>query len=368
MSTPAADLPLRPEDLAYELPPGRIAQVPSARREAARLLVVRRGSGGVRHAGVADLPGLLTPGSLLVLNDTRVIPARLIGRRAETGGRCELLLVRPREGDGVPAGRWSVLVSTRGRLRPGEPLEMGAVAGTYVGTDDAGGHLADLRPARDGETMAEALERGGAVPLPPYIRRAPEPGDRERYQTVYAEAPGAVAAPTAGLHLGTELLAALAARGIATARVTLHVGPGTFRPMKGGDPSAHRMEAERIEVTAEAAAAVNDARDAGRPVIAVGTTVVRTLESVAARDADGRIAPCRGDADLFVLPGHRFRAIDGLLTNFHLPRSTLLALVMAFHGIARTREAYAAAVAGGYRFYSYGDAMAVLPATGGGGG
>jgi len=360
MSPPPTDLTIA--DLDYELPRDRIAQEPTAERDAARLLVVRRGVPDVRRATFRELPGLLPPRTLLVVNDTRVLPARLLGRRAATGGKCEILLVR-RLGRPEPRSeRWSALLQTRGRPRPGERLDLGPLRATFVERLPLGEFAFDLAPTDGGETVDAALERGGAMPLPPYIRRPPAPADRERYQTVYAQRPGAVAAPTAGLHFTTELLARLERDGHEVACVTLHVGPGTFRPISAERPEAHVLEAEWAEVPAGAAEALARARREGRTVLAVGTTVVRTLETAASRSPeDGVPAPFAGDTALYILPGHRFRAFDALLTNFHLPRTTLLGLVMAFHGIAPTRAAYAAAIREGYRFYSYGDAMLVLP-------
>lgn len=356
---------LRLEDLDYDLPRARIAQRPSAERDAARLLVVRRGERGAEHATVRDLPRLLPSRTAIVVNDTRVIPARLRGARASTGGKAELLLVRRLDRSDPRVERWIALLGTRGRPRPGETLALGTIVARLLERRGGGEWTVEIRPSDAGETVEGALARGGAMPLPPYIRRDPEPADRERYQTVYAERPGAVAAPTAGLHFTPELLARLAAAGHELVRVTLHVGPGTFRPITAPTPAAHVLEPEWAELSAEAAARISAARAEERTVLAVGTTVVRTLETAAATDppADARapLRPWCGDTGLYVLPGHRFRAVDALLTNFHLPRTSLLALVMAFHGVEPTRAAYAEAVRSGYRFYSYGDAMLVLP-------
>jgi S-adenosylmethionine:tRNA ribosyltransferase-isomerase len=343
--------------LLYDLPRDRIAQEPTAERDAARLLVTRRGRPDVRHAFVRDLPEMLPPRTLLVVNDTRVLPARLLGVRDATGGKAEVLLVRRRESHDARRERWTTLLGTRGRPRPGETFTLGPLRATFVERLPAGEALLDLATIDADDTLERALERGGAMPLPPYIRRKPAPADRERYQTVYAARPGAVAAPTAGLHFTPELLARLEREGHEVARVTLHVGPGTFRPISADEPGRHVLEAEWAEVPAPAATALASAQRDGRTVLAVGTTVVRTLESAAAAGS----TPFAGDTALYILPGHRFRAVDALLTNFHLPRTTLLALVMAFHGIAPTRAAYAAAIREGYRFYSYGDAMLVLP-------
>jgi len=356
---------LRLEDLDYDLPRDRIAQRPAAARDAARLLVVRRGAGVAEHATVRDLPALLPPRTTIVINNTRVIPARLRGARVATGGRAELLLVRRLERSGPGCERWAARLRTRGRPRPGETLALGPLHARLVERRAAGAWTVVLTPAKAGETVDEALARGGTPPLPPYIRREPEPADFERYQTVYAERPGAVAAPTAGLHFTPELLARLTADGHELVRVTLHVGPGTFRPIAAPTPADHVLEPEWAEVSAEAAGRISAARAEGRPVLAIGTTVVRTLETAAAArppaDARAPLSPWAGDTGLYLLPGHRFQAIDALLTNFHLPRTSLLALVMAFHGIEPTRTAYAEAIRAGYRFYSYGDAMLVLP-------
>ena len=373
--TPHPDLPTEPrasargtlrlEELDYELPRERIAQEPAARRDAARLLVVRRGSGGVEHATAGELPRLLPPRTTLVVNDTRVIPARLRGTRAATGGKAELLLVRRLARVDPRTERWTALVGTGGRPRVGEALALGPLAARLLEKRGGGEWTVELRPTDAAGTVERAIGSGGAMPLPPYIRRDPAPADRERYQTVYAAHPGAVAAPTAGLHFTPELLARLEADGHELVRVTLHVGPGTFKPITAATPAEHVLEAEWAELTSVAAERISAARAAGRTVLAVGTTVVRTLETAAAQDpAGGPDAPLRpwsGDTGLYLLPGHRFLALDALLTNFHLPRTSLLALVMAFHGVEPTRAAYAEAIRAGYRFYSYGDAMLVLP-------
>jgi len=360
-------------DLDYELPPGRIAQEPPARRDEARLLVVRRGRPEVRHARVRDLPELLPPRTLIVVNDTRVVPARLAGRRESTGGACELLLVRRLERRGERIERWKALLGTRGKPMPGERFDLGVLRATLIQRPAGGTFVVDLEPREAGETVERALERGGATPLPPYIRRPPDPSDRERYQTVYAARPGAVAAPTAGLHFTPELLARLEREGHELVRVTLHVGPGTFRPITADAPEKHVLDAEWAEVPDGAAAAISAAHREGRMVLAVGTTVVRTLETAAGgagaedekrKTKNASLRPFTGDTSLMILPGHRFRAVDALLTNFHLPRTTLLALVMALHGVEATKAAYAEAVREGYRFYSYGDAMIVLDEAG----
>ncbi len=330
----------------YHLPPELIAQRPVA-RGASRLLVLAA-SGAERHREIGELPALLRPGDLLVANDSRVLPARLFARRRPGGGRVELLLV-----ERLAERRWTALARPGRRLKPGTRLSVGAEVELTLEGSDADG-LVTLRADRP---LGPVLERCGHVPLPPYIRRADEPADRERYQTLFARAPGSIAAPTAGLHFSRELLAALAGRGIELATVTLHVGPGTFQPIRGERIDEHRMAAERFSVPAPTAAAIDRARDRGGRVVAVGTTVVRTLETAAL--AGGRVAPGGGRSELFIRPGHRFRVVDLLLTNFHLPRSTLLLLVCAFAGRERVLAAYREAVAAGYRFYSYGDAMLV---------
>ncbi len=335
--------PLSTADFDYPLPEGAIAQRPLP-RGTSRLLALDR-EGPERHRRVRDLPALLRAGDLLVVNDTRVIPARLFARRPG-GGAIELLLV-----ERIETAEWEALARPAAKAREGTVLELEpGLTAEVVGRGGAG-----RRRLRFSEPIEPHLERLGHVPLPPYIRRADEAADRERYQTVYARRPGAVAAPTAGLHLSAELLAALAAAGIERAEITLHVGPGTFKPVTAERPAEHRMERERWEIGEGAADAVRRARAAGRRVVAVGTTVVRALETVAA--ASGEVAPGAGSTELFITPGFRFRAVDVLLTNFHLPRSTLLMLVAAFAGRERVLAAYAEAVAAGYRFYSYGDAM-----------
>jgi len=365
-------------DFDYELPPELIAQAPAERRDASRLMVVRRepAAGGrqtsavsrqpgpithhpspithhsslITHHVFSDLPSFLEAGDVVVVNDSRVIPARLLARRAG-GGAAEVLLVAC-EGDGT----WRALVRPGARIRAGSTLQL-------EGDDhiDVVEHLAtgERRVRLVGPGGDEAiLARRGRVPLPPYIRRDPTAQDVERYQTVYADAPGSVAAPTAGLHFTPELLAALAARDARVARVTLHVGPGTFRPVTANDPAAHRLDPEAYVVPDAAAAAINGARARGAAVWAVGTTVTRTLESCSG--PDGTVAAGGGWTSLFIRPGHRFRAVDHLVTNFHLPRSTLLMLVAAFAGRETVLAAYREAVARRYRFYSYGDAMAIL--------
>jgi S-adenosylmethionine:tRNA ribosyltransferase-isomerase len=339
-------------DFDFELPATAIAQEALPRGES-RLLVLDDGR-EPRHGRIRDLPGLLESGDLLVVNDTRVIPARLFGRRP-SGGRVELLLVEK-----VTAVEWDALVKPARRARPGTRLRLDAV-------DREGGvpEVEVLRRGEDGRhrlrfdsPVDPHLERIGHVPLPPYIKRPDTERDRSRYQTVYAKKDGAIAAPTAGLHFTEELLETLRSRGVERASVTLHVGIGTFKPVTAELVQEHRMDAERWEVPEATAEAVRRTRDRGGRVVAVGTTVVRTLES-AALAGGGTVRAGEGATELFIRPGFQFQAVDRLLTNFHLPRSTLLMLVSALAGRERVLAAYREAVEQGYRFYSYGDAMLV---------
>ncbi len=336
-------------DFSYELPEALIAQDPVTPRDASRLLVLPPGGGAPGHRAFAELDQLLAPGDLLVFNDTKVIPARLVGRKA-TGGKVELLLCEPLEG-GL-GRRWRALGQASKPIRAGATVELDGLVATVEAAEGEGFYVVSLD--REGEALLEALERAGRVPLPPYIRRAPSARDRERYQTVWARAPGSAAAPTAGLHFTGALLARLAARGVARTAVTLHVGPGTFLPVRGDSLEGHRMHAERYEVPAAAAAAIEACRARGGRVVAVGTTTVRALESA----FDGaRVVPGAGRTTLFITPGYAFQVVDLLVTNFHLPRSTLLVLACAFGGQERVLAVYRDAVAAGYRFFSYGDAM-----------
>ncbi|MEJ2401697.1 MAG: tRNA preQ1(34) S-adenosylmethionine ribosyltransferase-isomerase QueA [Xanthomonadales bacterium] len=334
-------------DFHFELPRELIAQHPLAQRSASRLLQLDRQGGAVTDAAFGDLPDLLSPGDLLVFNDTRVIPARLHGRK-DTGGRVEILLERLLDDRECLAQlRVSKPLKTGGRilLEDGSALEMVARDGAF------------FRLRSTGPGLAVLLERFGHMPLPPYITRDDTADDRERYQTVYARRPGAVAAPTAGLHFDETVLAALEARGVERAEVTLHVGAGTFQPVRCENIEDHRMHAEYLEVSAAVCAAVKRARARGGRVVAVGTTAVRSLETAA---ADGELKPFRGDSRIFIYPGYEFRVIDGLVTNFHLPESTLLMLVAALAGREPVLAAYRHAVRERYRFFSYGDAMLVL--------
>ncbi|HEX9770667.1 MAG TPA: tRNA preQ1(34) S-adenosylmethionine ribosyltransferase-isomerase QueA [Kiloniellales bacterium] len=336
---------MRTEDFDFALPPERIAQHPVAPRDAARLLVVGE---IVQDKGVRDLPELLRPGDLLVVNDTAVLPTRLSGRRG--AARIEATLHRA-EAPGV----WRAFARPARKLRPGDEIAFApAFTAAVRAKGEAGEVVLDF--ARGEAELLALLRRHGAMPLPPYIKRdgGPDPRDRDDYQTVFAARPGAVAAPTAGLHFTPRLLARLEARGIARVAVTLHVGAGTFLPVKCEDPRDHVMHSEVGEISGDAARRINEARAAGGRIVAVGSTALRLLET--ACGDDGRVAPFAGATDLFLLPGDRIRAADLLLTNFHLPRSTLFMLVCAFAGEARMKAAYAHAIAAGYRFFSYGDA------------
>ncbi|NAZ36018.1 tRNA preQ1(34) S-adenosylmethionine ribosyltransferase-isomerase QueA [Rubellimicrobium sp. CFH 75288] len=345
---------MRLSDFDFDLPERLIATRPARPRSSARLLVATPDR--IEDRIVADLPDILRPGDRLVLNDTRVIPARLHGtrRRGEAVARIEATLIEDR-GEGL----WAALVRPLRKLREGETVEFGeGLSARFEGTD---AEAALLRFALSPEAFAEALARAGSMPLPPYIEalRPADDADREDYQTVWAARDGAVAAPTASLHFDRPLLEALAARGIAFTHVTLHVGAGTFLPVKVDAIADHRMHAEWGEITDEAAAAIAATRAEGGRVIPVGTTAMRLLETAA--QASGAVEPWRGETDIFITPGFRFRASDGLMTNFHLPRSTLMMLVSAFLGLERIREVYAHAIAAGYRFFSYGDASLLLP-------
>jgi len=346
---------VRPSDFDYDLPEALIAQEPVTPRDASRLLVLPRHEGPVRHLHFRDLPGLLDPGDLLVFNDTRVIPARLVGTK-ETGGRCELLLVDPLPSDPIsPGARWRAMGQASKPIREGQRLDFGPLRALVERVEGEG--FFAVRFDLDREAFSDALERCGHVPLPPYIRRADRVADRERYQTVFAREPGSAAAPTAGLHFTQELLDRLEARGVRRAALTLHVGPGTFLPIREVELEDHRMHAERFRVSSGAAAEHAACRRRGNRVIAVGTTSVRTLESSL---SGAVVRPGEGSTTLFAFPGYEFRAVDGMITNLHLPRSTLLMLVCAFAGRDRVLAAYAEAVRMGYRFFSYGDAMLVV--------
>lgn len=328
----------------FQLPPERIATRPVTPRDAARLLLV--GEGGIEDRGIRDLPNLLQPGDLLILNNTKVIPARLLGRRGEA--TIEVTLLKHIEG-----GLWHTFAKPAKRLRIGETFVVANDLHAIVEDKLDSGEVA-LRFNAEGPELFEKLHQYGTMPLPPYMHRKGDKADESTYQTVFAKEEGAVAAPTAGLHFTSELLAALEAKGIRRIEVTLHVGAGTFLPVKVEDTKDHVMHSEMIVVTQEQAGAINAARAAGGRIVAVGTTALRTLESVT--DEQGIVHPFTGETDIFITPGYRFRAIDVLLTNFHLPRSTLFMLVSAFAGLDEMRAAYQHAIDKEYRFYSYGDA------------
>jgi S-adenosylmethionine:tRNA ribosyltransferase-isomerase len=387
-------------DFDFDLPTELIAQEPPAERGASRLLHLDRVSGAITHTHMSALPALLRPGDVLVVNDTRVFPARLLGRRVPSGGAVECLLIAPLDGEAEPdrgltptselasgqrptplrsEQRWHAL------MHPGQKLKVGSrvvfqgsafegnaatLNGEIVGRGSFGRRVIRLWVDADESSVSPSessrvdaiVDAIGHVPLPPYIKRRDEPADRERYQTVFAAARGSVAAPTAGLHFSEPLLADLRARGVDTVGITLHVGYGTFQPVRVDRVEDHRLEPEHYEVGQAAADAINRALDERRRVVAVGTTTTRTLEAVA-RANGGRLVAGGGATNLFIFPGFPFRVIQGLITNFHVPRSSLLMLVSAFAGREHVLEAYAEAIARKYRFYSYGDAMLVLPSA-----
>jgi S-adenosylmethionine:tRNA ribosyltransferase-isomerase len=340
----------------FELPADRIAQSPADRRDESRLMVVRVGEGRWSHHRFHELPELLEPGDLIVRNNSRVLPARVTGLRVATGGRWEGLYL---SSDG--AGDWLILATTRGRPQPGEVVRVGQGLDLEL-LESLGEGRWRVRPASD-RPVPEVLETHGTVPLPPYIRKGREgPGDRERYQTIYAAIPGSVAAPTAGLHFTPEVIERLLARGITQADVTLHVGIGTFRPIEADDIESHTLHGEWAELTPDTAELLNVQRRSGRRILVVGTTAARTLETAAASGTlESPFRSIAGQTALYIRPGHRFRGLDLLLTNFHLPRSSLLVLVCALAGRELTLAAYAEAICEGYHFYSYGDAMLILP-------
>ncbi|MEE8131344.1 MAG: tRNA preQ1(34) S-adenosylmethionine ribosyltransferase-isomerase QueA [Vicinamibacterales bacterium] len=343
-------------DFDYELPPGLIAQEPIPERGGSRLLRLDRRTGQSTHHTVADLPSLLAPGDLLVVNDTRVYPARLLGHRVPSGGEVECLLLSRLDDE-----RWEALVHPGQKLKErtravfkgaGYRLELEVLARRFQGRRT-------VRLTATGADIETIIDAIGHVPLPPYIKRADHPGDRERYQTVYARERGSVAAPTAGLHFTTDLFDALDARGVTRTAVTLHVGYGTFQPIRSERVEEHTVGTEPFEITPPAAQVINAALDEGRRIVAVGTTSTRVLET-AVRQGDGLIAAGSGLADLYIYPGFDFRAVGALMTNLHLPRSSLLVLVCAFAGREPILAAYTDAIAAGYRFYSYGDAMLIV--------
>ena len=343
-------------DFAFELPAGLIAQYPPAERGSSRLLVLDRRTSGITHAFVRDVAGLLRRGDLMVFNDTRVFPARLIGERMPGGGAVEVMLVSR-----IDDERWEALVHPGQRMKPGRLVRF-----------ERGGHSLDgevleqrffgRRVVRfwtdNAGTVMDAIEAIGHIPLPPYIKRPDLDLDRDRYQTVFAHESGSIAAPTAGLHFTNEMLRSLDAAGVERTCITLHVGYGTFKPVRATEVEAHTVDPERYSITADAAARINRAMDAGRRVVVVGTTTTRALEAAVAA-GHGRVMRGNADTDLFIYPGYQFRAVGALFTNFHLPASSLLMLVSAFGGREAVLHAYLEAVGEGYRFYSYGDAMLV---------
>ena len=340
---------LKTSDFNYYLPSELIAQTPVTPRDASRLLVLGRRTGAVGHRHFYDLPELLRPGDLLVMNDSRVLPARLLGRKKDTGASVELLLLRP-----IDNTHWEVLVHPGRKLREGaEVVFSPELSATVQSVEEGGNRVAEFHFAG---SFYEIIDRLGLMPLPPYIKEKLQ--DRERYQTVYADPLGSSAAPTAGLHFTPELLERVRSVGVGTAFLTLHVGVGTFRPVKAANVEEHRMHAEHFTLSAETAESINETKARGGWVIAVGTTTVRTLESVARGGLP--LAAESGSTDIFITPGFEFRVIDGLVTNFHLPESTLLMLVSAFCGRENILEAYRIAVEERYRFFSFGDAMLIV--------
>ena len=341
---------LRTADFDYDLPPDLIAQEPLPERSASRLLALDRANGAISHRRFTDLPSLIAPADVVVLNASRVIPARLVGVR-EHGGPAELLIVEQR-----PDGDWLALGHPGGKLKVGRTVRFGPDSVVEI-TSVLGDGLRSVRFV-GGLDGSATMARYGLAPLPPYIHHTPTAVDRDRYQTVYAEHDGSIAAPTAGLHFTAALLDAIRARGTAVVTLDLHVGLGTFKPVRVEDPAEHPMHAEHYAIPADAASVINERRAAGGRRWAVGTTTVRALESMT--DESGRISAGIGSTQLFIHSPFTFRAVDRLITNFHLPRSTLLMLVCAFGGYEMVMQTYREAVGAGYRFYSYGDAMAVV--------
>ena len=341
-------------DFDFDLPDELIAQEPPPSRGGSRLMAIDRASGRIAHLQFNDLPSLLRAGDLLVVNDTKVFPARLIGTRLPGGGAAECFLIRP----AAEPDTWIALVHPGQRLREGSRMKFAGLNGEIVGS-----HFHVRRTVRlwtdDGSPVREMIDAIGHVPLPPYIKRADAVSDRDRYQTIYARERGSIAAPTAGLHFTPAILEALREQGVDRASITLHVGYGTFQPIRVDSVEAHQMEGEQFEVSRETAAALTTAKREGRRIIAVGTTTTRTLESLAVAP-DGTVSPASGETALFIHPGHQFKLVSGLITNFHLPKSSLLMLVSALAGREQILAAYREAVANRYRFYSYGDAMVIL--------
>ena len=339
---------MRLSDFDFPFDPSLVALYPIEPRDQARLLVLPRSGGIPAHHRVLDLPGLLHPGDLVVVNDTKVLPARFIGKKRSSGGQVDMLLVKE-----LCEGEWEVFL--KGRVRRGHVIDIAPKASAEILRRGTSRSVVRITAPC---SVRELMQTVGYMPLPPYIKRVPQALDRHWYQTVFASRQGAIAAPTAGLHLTHRLLDALQRRDIHIATVTLHVGPGTFLPVRAERVQDHPMEAETVVVPQKTVDAVYQTKAAGHRVVAVGTTVVRTLEG--AVNAEGKLFPKDGSTNIFICPGHRFCVVDGLLTNFHLPRTTLLLLVSALVGVERLREAYAEAVREHYRFYSYGDAMLIL--------
>ena len=337
-------------DYDFALPPDLIAQHPAPRREESRLMVVHRVSGQIEHRRFTDLPGLIAPNDCMVINTTKVFRARLLGQRA-SGAPAEILLLRD-----LGEGRWEAMVSPGGKLKPGRVVTI--APGFTAEICEVTERRTRIVRLSSIEPVAGMIEKHGHIPLPPYIQRSDSGDDASRYQTVYANQPGSVAAPTAGLHFTPGILSAIESRGARISRITLHVGAGTFKPVEADDPADHQMHEEWYSVPEEAAAEINAARTADGKIWAVGTTSVRTLESVASED--GAIPAGSGETKIFIRPPYAFRTVDRLITNFHLPRSTLIMLVAAFAGYDLTMRAYAEAIGERYRFYSYGDAMAIV--------
>jgi S-adenosylmethionine:tRNA ribosyltransferase-isomerase len=342
---------MKTQDFEYDLPHGLIAYFPSEKREDARLMVLDRSTGSVRHSRFKNIADFLRDGDLMVVNDTRVMKARLIGHKRETGGAVEILVLREMDAD-----RWEVLVSPSRRIHVSTDIEFGKGYSCRISERLDGAK----RVAEFSAPVNEVIEAVGTVPLPPYIKREPEDSDEERYQTVYASRQGSVAAPTAGLHFSEGLLDEISNRGIDMAALTLHVGMGTFVPVKDDDPSKHVLEPEYFEIDEACCKSIVEARAAGGRVIAIGTTAVRALETAAERSGGAELKPQSGWTHKFILPPYNFKAVDILVTNFHLPRSTLLMLVSAFAGRDLIMNAYREAVRERYRFFSYGDAMLIL--------
>ena len=336
----------------YHLPEELIAQYPLPERDESRLMVLDRKTGGIQHTTFSQLPEFLASGDLMVLNNTKVIPARMIGRKEKSGGKVEILLLSPR-GEGL----WEALVKRSSRIAHGAKVIFGdgRLVAKVMGKTETQGRLVEFQHNGD---LNGLIQEFGRPPLPPYIKREADDSDKERYQTIYAKKDGAVAAPTAGLHFTEAIFDRLEARNIKRVELMLHVGLGTFQPVRAENIEEHDLHSEEFEITSEAARQINEIRDSGGKIVAVGTTSVRALESSA--DASGHISARSGSTDIFMYPGYEFRAVDAMVTNFHLPKSTLLMLVSAFAGREFIMEAYREAVTKQYRFYSYGDAMLIL--------